>query len=147
MNITKKEINNFIGKYKKYKILYHITTYKNAKNILKNGFNLSKSKKRAFGKGINLTDNYKHLFHYYNKKNVNTVVVSLVKYNKLIYNPPFYTSKDSNNSSKYFAKHGHTKPTYMIVPKGYEGFKYDSIYVMKSKKFVFPLFLFNYKEN
>ena len=42
-------INKFINsKYKHYKILYHITSLKNAKNILLNNFDIKKSKTHAF---------------------------------------------------------------------------------------------------
>jgi len=137
--ITNDKINNFINskeKYKKYKIMYHLTTLDNAKSILKNGFDIKKSKSAAFGKGINLTDNIEHLKHYYSKLKKNTVIICLVKYNKLKFNTPI-------EDEEFLKKHGYTKPKYINVPKGYEGFYNDDIFVMKSKKYVHPICTIN----
>ena len=145
MNLTNKNINKFINsKYNNYKILYHITTYKNAINIIKNNFDIKKSITHAFGKGINMTDNIKHLSYYYNKNNVNTIVISLVKYNKLKYNPSYYNNIDSEKSKEYIEKYGFSRPKYLVIPKNYDGFINDDIYVIKNKKLIFPLFITKY---
>jgi hypothetical protein len=140
--IVNNKINNFINsnkKYKKYKMVYHITSLENSKNILKNGFDIKKSKTGAFGKGINLTDNIHHLKHYYSKNNKNTVILCIIKYNKLKYNT------SNINDKEFFKKHGYSKPKYMYAPIGYEGLYNDDIYVMKNKKYVLPLCTINIK--
>jgi hypothetical protein len=136
--IVNNKINNFINskKYKKYKLMYHITTLENAKSILKNGFDVSKAYAMAFGKGINLTDDINELKHYYNKKTRNAIILCIVRYNKLKYNESTYTKE-------YYEKYGFSKPTHMNVPKGYDGFYNSDIFVMKSKKYVYPLCTLN----
>ncbi len=125
-------IQHFIQKNskKKYKIMYHATSEKNAKSILKNGFDLSKSKTFAFGRGINLTNSIQHLNHYLDKTN-NTILVCLVKYNKLKYNPPYYKNIKSKECQEFLQKHGYTKPSFMKIPTNYDGFYYHDIFVMK----------------
>lgn len=138
------KINYFINnkKYKNYKIMYHLTTKKNALSILKNNFNIKLSKARAFGKGINLTNNINHLKHYYSKNKYNCIIVCLVKYNKLKYNPPYTWKKsDSNKENDYYKKHHHSKPTYYNTPKGYEGMYWNNIFVLSNKKYIFPLLI------
>lgn len=133
--ITNDKINNFINskeKYKNYKIMYHITSFRNAKNILENGFDLKKIKSAAFGRGINLTNDIQHLKHYYSKFNKNTVIMCMVKYNKLKYNT-------SIEDEEFLKKHGYSKPKYMNIPKGYEGFYNHDIFVMKNNKYVHPI--------
>ena len=123
-------------KYKYYKIMFHITSQTNANNIMKNGFDTSKSKRGAFGMGINLSNKINHLLNYCNT-NCNTIMVCMVKYNKL--------KKNSTNSEnkEYFNQHEHSRPDYMYVPKKYDGFFTDfNIYVMRSKKNVCPLLSF-----
>jgi hypothetical protein len=151
MSKSKFEINptishsfqDFLTKNKKrnYQIMYHITSQKNAKLILKNGFDLSKGKTFAFGRGINLTNDIKHLQHYSNKI-INTIVLCIVKYNRLKHNPPYYKNRKSKESQEYLQKHGFTRPTYMNIPPTYDGFSYKSanIYVLK-EKLVYPLLL------
>lgn len=139
-----KDINTFIKKNKKYfKILYHITSHKHAINILKNNFDINKSKYHAFGKGINFSDNLKHLRHYYSK-NKNYVVVSLVKYNKLKYNTSYYNDINCNESMRYLKKHRFTRPLMIHPPSGYDGFINDDIYVIKSNKLIYPIFITKY---
>ena len=141
--IKNEQIINFMNskiKYKNYKILYHVTKYKYAKNILENGFDISKSKNRAFGKGINLTDDILHLKHYINNE-FNTIIICIVKYNKLKLNNPYYKNIDSIQSKKYIDKYGYSKPSYMYVPREYDGFYWKNIYVIKSKKLIYPLSL------
>jgi hypothetical protein len=75
------DINNNLYKAKHNVIMYHITSKKNAINILKNGFDVSLSKRGAFGLGINLTTDINHLKHYYTNK-TNYIVICMVKYNK-----------------------------------------------------------------
>lgn len=126
--------------YKHYKLMFHITSEKSAKNIMKNGVDISKSTRGAFGIGINLTNDIKHLSHYYDKKTSNTIIVCLVKYNKLKLN------SSNINNNEFFKKFGYSKPKYEYVPKGYEGFFFEkkkaNIFVFKSKKYVFPLYTF-----
>ena len=148
MYINKKinNINTFINskKYKNYKILYHITTEINAKKILKNNFNIKKSISHAFGKGINMTDNLEHLKYYKNKK-INSIIVSLVKYNKLKLNKPYYNNINCKKSTEYIEKYGYSKPTYLTVPKNYNGFINDDIYVIKNNKYIFPILYYKIK--
>jgi hypothetical protein len=143
-------INKFIkkGKYKNYKILYHITKLKYAKNILKNNFDVTKSKTCAFGKGINMTNDIKHLKNYYDEKKYNTVVISLVKYNKLLKNESYYKDINCEESQKYLKKYSFTRPKYLKSTKLYDGFysKYNNIYVIKKSSLIYPLFICNYKK-
>ena len=128
--------NNF----KTYKVMYHITTLENAKKILKNGFDVTRARLSAFGKGINLTDEIQNLKHYYDKKIKNTVILCIVGYNKLKHNSSYYSDLKSEKSKEYIKKYGHSKPKYMTVPNGYDGFSTNvGIYVMKNKKNVLPL--------
>jgi len=120
-------------------MMYHLTTKENALSILEHNFDMKLSKMRAFGKGANLTTNKEHLMHYYSKTN-NYIVVVLVKYNKLKYNPP-YTWKKSEKKEKdeYFKTHNHSKPTLMTTPKDYEGMIYNDIIIISNKKYMFPI--------
>jgi hypothetical protein len=140
-------INKFMkkGEYENYKILYHITKLEYAKSILKNNFDVKKAKNCAFGIGINMSDDISHLKTYYDKKINNTVVVSLVKYNKLLFNEPYYKDMHCEESQKYLEKHGYTKPTYLKCPKSYDGFIYNDIYVIRKSSLIHPLFICNYK--
>ena len=61
--------------------MYHLTSKENAESILQNGFNISLSKRGAYGLGINLTTEINHLKHYYIKDIYNYIVVSNVKFN------------------------------------------------------------------
>ena len=140
INKNIKNITKFINskKYKNYKILYHITTENNAKNILKNNFNIKKSKNHSFGIGINMTDNIKHLKYYQNKK-LNSIIVCLVKYNKLKFNPTYYDNINCKESIDYIKKYGYSRPTYLKAPKNYNGFVNDDIYVIKNNKYIYPI--------
>jgi len=123
-------------KYKHYKIMFHITSQTNATNIIKNGFDTSKSKRGAFGIGINLSNKINHVLNYYNQ-NCNTIIVCMVKYNKLKKN------STNNENKEYINQYEHSRPEYMYVPKKYDGFFTDfNIYVMRSKKNVCPLLSF-----
>jgi hypothetical protein len=136
------EINNFINKvrYKNYKIMYHLTSKKNALSILKNNFNIKLSKMSAFGKGVNLSPSKKHLQHYLLNNNDNYIVTVLVKYDKLKFNPPYNWKKSEKNKEEdFFKKYGHSKPTYNKRPKGYEGMYWKSIFVISHNKYTFPL--------
>lgn len=47
--------------------MFHITSLENAKQIMKNNFDIKKCKTHAFGIGVNLSDNMEHLKKYYDK--------------------------------------------------------------------------------
>lgn len=136
-----KNISTFFSstkKYKHYKIMFHITSQTNANNILKNGFDISKSKRGAFGVGINLCNKINDVLNYCNK-NCNTIIVCMVKYNKLKKNSTNEKTMEYSNDNKYW----YTKPEYTYVPKKYDGFFTNvDIYVMRSKKNVCPLLSF-----
>ncbi len=135
-----KSIENFMkrGKFRKFQIMYHITSSKNAKSILKNGFDLTLSKSFAFGRGVNLTPAIDHLKEYYSNQK-NTVIVCMVKYNKLKYNSPYYNDFFSEESKAYFKKHEYSRPKYMNIPPGYDGFHWGREIRVMRKKLVKPL--------
>ena len=133
MNHINENINSFISSsYKHYKIMYHITSSTNAASIMKGGFDVTKSRTFAFGKGINLTSNKDHLERYRSNIN-NTVILCIIRYNKLKYNTSDRSDRD------FLKKHGYTKPRLLNVPKGYDGFRNRDIFVMKNKSNVFPI--------
>jgi hypothetical protein len=127
-------------RYKHYQIMYHLTSRKSAFSILKNNFDVKRSKQRAFGRGINLAIHKRHLHRYASKSQSNYLIVSLVRYQKLKYNPP-YPFKKTDDFMTYYNKHGYSRPTYMHTPKGYQGMYWGDICVMASARDVFPLYV------
>jgi len=124
-NIQLSTNNNNIYKAKHTVIMYHLTSKKNAINILKKGFDISLSKRGAFGLGINLTTDINHLKHYYNSK-TNYIVICMVKFNK----------KQKNSSGPEIVKENgeeYTKPKYIKPSKGY-----DILYVPGINIYVVP---------
>jgi len=129
-NIVLSKNNTILDKFSLYKsknskLMYHITSQENAINILNNGFDISLSKRGAFGIGINLTTNINHLKHYYNNKN-NYIVVCIVKFNK----------KQKNSSGPDIIRENgeeYTKPKYVKPSKGY-----DILYVPGPEIYVAP---------
>lgn len=45
---------------------------------------------------------------------------------------------------RYLKKHGFTRPLMMHPPSGYDGFMNDDIYVIKSNKLIYPLYITKY---
>lgn len=131
--------DHLIQKWLNYKCryiitLYHATTKSAARSIIQNGFDISRSKRNAFGRGANFATNPKYLTHY--KKS--TIITCLVRYNKKIPNPPFkFTSHIEQQ--KYIAKHGHTKPTYMSPPPNSDLLYYNNIYVVPNSVQILPI--------
>lgn len=103
--------------------MFHITSQTNATNIIKNGFDTSKSKRGAFGIGINLSNKINHVLHYYNQ-NCNTIIVCMVKYNKLKKN------STNNENKEYINQYEHSRPEYMYVPKNMMDFLLTLIYML-----------------
>ncbi len=114
--------------------MYHITSYENAKLILQNGFDVSKSHRGAFGLGINLSSDINHLRHYYNKDKTNYIIKCNVKFNKEKKN---YTQQNSKGNMKWVKNNKgvdiYTKPKYTKPPKGY-----NSLYVPGPEIYVIP---------
>jgi hypothetical protein len=114
-------------------IMYHVTYKEAAESILKEGFDLKYTKRGAFGKGINLTTDFKHLKHYFNEE-TNYVVVSLVKFNK----------KLKNTSGPEMLDKYTTKPKYDFPLEGIDALyaKEDhEIYVIPNSEQVYPLYI------
>lgn len=141
VQMINEKVSKFLAspKYKTYKVMYHITTNSNAKNIIKNGFDTSKAQCNAFGKGINLTDKLEDLKNYHDKTHT-VVILCLVRYNKLLLNISTKKRVTCNTGS-------YSKPKYMNVPTGYDGFSTTgSIFVIKNKRNVHPLCTFEYSD-
>ena len=136
-------IQNFIKSksYRHYKIMYHITKHDRAKDIMKNGFDISLQKHFSLGRGINLTDEMEFL-EKFSSDTYNTVIMCIVRYNKLKLNTSYPADR------KFLETHGYTKPKYMNVPSGYDGFKahISPIYVIKNKSNVHPLCIFPFSK-
>jgi len=113
--------------------MYHITSERNAKIILKEGFNINLSKRGAFGKGINLTTDINHLRHYYDKDINNHVIVCKVKFYK----------KMLNTSGPEMIDEYTTKPKYETPPKGYDVLYASGpeIYVIPNSEQVKPIYI------
>lgn len=132
--------NKILQKYRSYNsshelIMYHLTTKKNAYNILKNGFDISLSKRGAFGLGINLTTDINHLKNYYDNK-TNYLIICLVKFNK----------KQKNKSGPEIIKENgneYTKPKYITPSKGYDILYAPglNIYVVPQSIQVYPVLI------
>ncbi len=141
------ECNNptLLENFNKYKgkiveKMFHITTKENAEKILKEGFDPTRSRTKAFGEGVNFSNNLEELSTYQTKK-VNCIIVSLVKYNKKklntsdIYNPVIGKNE--------FGKFGYSKPKYMHPPKGYDAlYSGDYIYVIPNKDQIYPMYAY-----
>ncbi len=143
--MTKFLYNNILlTKYNNYKasnsmIMYHITTKKNAKLIIKNGFDISLSKLGAFGLGINLTTDLNHLKIYYNmNKQNNYIIMCNVKFNKKQRNISGNTLIEDENGNIY------TKPKHITPSKGFDILynKETEIYVAHFSNQVLPLFIY-----
>ena len=122
--------NLYKAKYKK--IMYHITSKKNAENILKYGFDINLSKRGAFGTGINLTTDINRLKYYYNNK-INYIVICKVKYNKRKFN-----ISGPEMIDKYT-----TKPKYDFPQKEYDVLyaKGPEIYVIPNTDQIYPVLI------
>jgi len=136
-NIKLSKNKTLLKKYKSYdgsseKIMYHITSKENAENILNNGFDISKSKRGAFGIGINLTTDIKHLKHYYNSE-TNYIVYCKVKLNNAM----------KNTSGPEMIDEWTTKPLYDQPPAGYDALYVPGpeIYVIPSSDQVYPILI------
>jgi hypothetical protein len=129
-NLLLNKYNLYKAKYTK--IMYHITSEKNAESILQNGFNINLSKRGAFGTGINLTTDINHLKHYYNNK-INYVVICKVKYNKRKFN-----ISGPEMIDKYT-----TKPKYDFPLKRYDALyvKGPEIYVISNTDQIYPVLI------
>ena len=66
-------------KAKHLEVMYHCTSKANAISILKNGFDPSKSRMKAFGAGVNFSTILEEVYRYKFAK-TNYIIVSLVKY-------------------------------------------------------------------
>ena len=131
--------NNNLYKAKHTVIMFHLTSKKNATNILKNGFDVSLSKRGAFGLGINLTTDINHLKHYYTNK-TNYIVICMVKYNK----------RQKNSSGPEVIKENgeeYTKPKYNKPSKGYDILYVPgiNIYVVPKSEQVIPIMIVKIK--
>lgn len=145
-SITNVFVNNndtLVKKYNNYKasnsmIMYHITTKKNAESILKNGFDISLAKIGAFGLGINLTTDLKHLKIYNRMNKLNNYIITCsVKFNKKQRNISGKMITDENGYS-------YTKPKHITPSKGYDILynKETEIYVVPLSNQVLPLFIY-----
>jgi len=141
-NILLSTNNSILQKHNIYKskhslIMFHITTKENAINILNNGFDITLSKRGAFGKGINLTTDIDHIKHYYNKKS-NYIVVCIVKFNKKQNNTSdIKTMIKDENGNEY------SKPKYITPSKGYDILYVSGpeIYVVPKSEQVYPIMI------
>jgi len=122
-------------KAKHMEVMYHNTSKANAISILKNGFNPSKSRMKAFGAGVNFSTKVEDVYTYASKTN-NYIIVSLVKYNKKKLN--------SSNPNEMVMEEdfGYSKPTYMHPPKGYNALHVDDIYVIPTSEQIYPMYAY-----
>lgn len=122
--------------YKNYELVYHITSKKNADSILKNNFDISKTKQFAYGYGISFTTDKNHLnvYNKMNKRIYNYVVVSIINYDKLKYNP----------SSSEKTKLGYSKPRHFKIPKDYDGFYYNDMRVIEDINLIHPVIIYKF---
>ena len=58
------------------------------------------------------------------------------------YNTSYYNDINSEQSKNYIKKPGFSRPKYLNIPKNYDGFINDDIYVIKKNKLIFPLFYY-----
>jgi len=136
-NKYKKECNR-LHNYKTLR-LYHLTETSNVKSICKNGFDISLSRMRAFGKGINLANTISHLKHYYNmyknKNNNVSIIVCEVCVKKS------HENESDITADKFIEKYGYSKPKYMSPKKGYDSMYAGPIWIIPSSSRVYPSFV------
>lgn len=143
--ISKDKLKTKIRKKPKEYIMYHITKNKYAKSIAKNGLDISRSKYRAFGKGVNLSNDITHLKRYKdilgNPKDA-TIIVCQVYIGESHAN-----YSDGGKDKEYHKKYGHSKPKYMSPKKGYDSMyaANKTIWIIPSSARVYPLFLIKIK--
>lgn len=124
---------------KNIEIMYHITTLENGKKIMKEGFDPTKSRTKAFGEGVNFTNNLDEVYTYKTKLN-NFVIISLVKYNKKKLNSSNIENMVMGENE--YGKFGYSKPKYMHPPKGYDALYSGNIFVIPNKNQIYPIYAF-----
>jgi hypothetical protein len=117
-------------------VMYHNTSKANAISILKNGFDPSKSRMKAFGAGVNFSTILEEVYRY-NFAKTNYIIVSLVKYNKKKLNSS--NPDDMVMEEEDFA---YSKPTYMHPPKGYNALFYKDIHVIPTSEQIYPMYAY-----
>lgn len=110
------------------KFMFHLTDTYSAQDILKNGFNVSKSYYKAFGKGINLCPKIKDVLKYKRMKRSNTGKVSIIIARVLI-GRSHGNSSDDHEMIREPNGASYSKPKYMRPKKGF-----DSMYSLVPKK-------------
>jgi len=120
---------------KHVEVMYHMTSKENAINIMKHGFDPSKSLQKAFGAGVNFSTEVEEVYRYASKTN-NYIIVSLVKYNKKKLN--------SSNIDEMVIEgdFGYSKPKYMHPPKGYNALYAHDIYVIPTSEQIYPMYAY-----
>lgn len=122
-------------KAKHMEVMYHNTSKASAISILKNGFDPSKSRSKAFGAGVNFSTNVEDVYTYASKTN-NYIIVSLVKYNK--------KKENTTNIHDMVIEEdfGYSKPKYMHPPKGYNALYIDDIHVIPRSEQIYPMYAY-----
>lgn len=148
MNRFKRAKRRSMIKYKnvKVRILFHLTNNNSGKLIAQNGFDVSRGKTKAYGKGIYFTDKiidlkrYLHHIHDKDESGSVTIMVCCVIIGKahLNYSDP--------SDLRYFEKYGYSRPKYMSPRKGYDSmYTKDGIWIIPVSSRIYPKYLVKIK--
>lgn len=143
-----KNLEKTLRKKPSEKLMFHLTTHKNALKICQQGFDVNKSRMKAFGKGINLCPSLEEVLKFYriykNKKDVYSVVVSLVSVGKAHSNSSDDSILVKNKDGSYF-----TKPKHMQPKAGFDSMYSDKplkkIWVIPLSARIYPCFVLKIK--
>jgi len=114
-------------------IMYHMTSLQSASTIMKDGFDPSKARSKAFGYGINVSTELEEVLRYAPDHEA-CILFCIARYTRAMPNDSDCTQmvhEVCNDGRKV----SYSKPKYMYPPLGYD------IYVFPSSEQVVPLFL------
>jgi hypothetical protein len=120
-------------------VMFHMTSFSSALRIMKDGFDPSKARTKAFGHGINVSADLMEVLRYA-PDNDACIIVCIVRYTRAMPNESDCTQmihEVYDDGSEVF----YTKPKYMYPPEGYDALCYDDIYIFPSSEQVVPFFI------
>ena len=131
-----------------HKLMFHITNRFAAREIAKVGFDISKSKLKAFGRGVNLCSELSDVINFHHmhasKLGLSTIIVCQVQIGKSHANKSF-----DDQIVKLPDGNIYSKPEYYKPKKGFDSMysesPYKKIWIIPSSARVYPSFLIDIK--
>ena len=143
-----KRLSDKILKNPQHKLMFHITNRKSAREIAKNGFDISKSKLMAFGRGVNLCKDLQGVIKFHpmhaSRKGLSTIIVCQVQIGKSHGNRSFDEQVVELPDGNIYSKPEFYKPK-IGFDCMYSESPHKEIWIIPSSARVYPSFLIDIK--